>query len=185
MPNVDRHNFEEGLYLFMGLIPIASNPDAGAGSGVANLWIDKATGKLNYKDPTGTNHVLPLTEADDTLVAHLAGVETFSGIKTFASDAHVVGMFYEGVGAALVVTANVVAPTSPIHHCGAGLIKTITVPPGSLAGQSPTVTLIPDSAFTYDATGNIVVPAGSGTAIVNRAMSFSYDPGTSKWYPSY
>ena len=45
-----------------------------------------------------------------------------------------------------------------------------------------TLTLVPDAAFTYDATGNIVVPAGGRTAVV-KMMKFSWD-GT-KWNPSY
>jgi hypothetical protein len=81
----------------------------------------------------------------------------------------------------LAVTTNTITPTGAVHHVGAGLIKTITVPaqlngPGSIA-------LIPDAAFTYDATGNIVLPAGGGTAVVNRVMFVVWD-GT-KWAPSY
>ena len=43
--------------------------------------------------------------------------------------------------------------------------------------------IIPDAAFTYDATGNIVVPLGGGTAIVNRLMTFVWDGAA--WTPSY
>jgi hypothetical protein len=39
-----------------------------------------------------------------------------------------------GVGAVLTQAANVIAPTSQIHHVAAGLIKTITVPPGMQQG---------------------------------------------------
>jgi hypothetical protein len=308
--NVDRHDFEMGLYELLGLKPLTSNPDAGAASGVANVWLD-AQYQLHIKRPDGVDLIvqtsgasgdgfapvdalttaglptntyasasqtmtmsatgvvtvngvalavgmrvaafgegsanngiyrvtvagavgvalvmvrdsdasasadwlrgktITVSAADNTnggklfeisnsaavtldtttiSVAEISDmvttgtVQTISGIKTFSADLHGTGMWYEGIGSALVVTANVIAPTSPVHHCGAGLIKTITAPAGSVAGQSPTVTLIPDSAFTYDATGNIVVPAGGGTATVNRAMTFTLDPGTAKWYPSY
>lgn len=81
----------------------------------------------------------------------------------------------------LSVASNTVAPTNMVHHVGAGLIKTITVP--TMCSPTCTVWFVPDAAFTYDATGNIVVPAGAGTATTSRAMSFTWD-GT-KWYPSY
>jgi hypothetical protein len=182
--NVDRHDYEMMLVNMIGLKKLAANPDAGAASGIGDLYVG-ADNKLHYKDPAGVDHTLPLTAADDTLVAHLAGVENITGIKTFTADVHMTGMLYEGIGAALVIAANTIAPTSLMHHCGAGLIKTITVPPGSIAGQSPTVTLWPDAAFTYDATGNILVPAGGGTAVINRVMTFTFDPGVAKWAPSY
>lgn len=81
----------------------------------------------------------------------------------------------------LSVTTNAITPTNTIHHVGAGLIKTITVP--AMCAPTCTIFLIPDAAFTYDATGNVVVPSGGGTATVNRAMTMVWD-GT-KWYPSY
>lgn len=80
----------------------------------------------------------------------------------------------------LTVTANTIAPTRRVHHCGAGLIKTITVP-AALTGPD-TLSLIPDAAFTYDATGNIGAVI-SGLAVVGRVLTFTWD-GTS-WWPSY
>lgn len=81
----------------------------------------------------------------------------------------------------LSVTTNAIAPVNVISHVGAGLVKTITVP--AMCTPTCAIHLIPDSAFTYDATGNIVVPAGGGTATVNKLMVMAWD-GT-KWYPSY
>lgn len=81
----------------------------------------------------------------------------------------------------LSVASNTIAPTNTVHHVGAGLIKTVTVP--TMCAPTCTIFLVPDAAFTYDATGNIVVPAGGGTATVSRAMTLVWD-GT-KWYPSY
>jgi hypothetical protein len=82
---------------------------------------------------------------------------------------------------ALTVTTNTIAPTSTIHQLGAGLIKTITVP----AGCTPTCTIFiePTAAYTYDATGNIILPAGGGTAVIGKLMVFAWQ-GT-KWVPSY
>lgn len=81
----------------------------------------------------------------------------------------------------LSVASNTIAPTNGVHHVSAGLIKTITVP--AMCDPTCTIALIPDAAFTYDATGNIVVPAGGGTATTSRVMTMTWDG--SKWYPSY
>lgn len=81
----------------------------------------------------------------------------------------------------LTFSTNTIAPTGSVHHLGAGLIKTITVP-ADVVGPW-VLWLVPDVAFTYDATGNIVVPSGGGTAVVNKAMALVWD-GT-KFTPSY
>lgn len=78
----------------------------------------------------------------------------------------------------LTIAANVIAPTNAVHHLGAGLVKTITVP--AILTPTGSLTLVPDAAFTWDATGNISV---AGTAVINRAVTFTWD-GT-KWNPSY
>ncbi len=80
----------------------------------------------------------------------------------------------------LTINTNVIVPTGSVHHVGAGLIKTITVPAAVTAPW--TLHIVPDAAFTYDATGNIGVVIG-GTATVGRTMDFTWD-GT-KFYASY
>lgn len=113
-----------------------------------------------------------------------ASVDNILKIRTRAQtgDAALKASFYaSSTIAALTVTSNTIAPTACIHQLGAGLIKTITVP-ATLA--SPGFLLIlPTAAFTYDATGNILVPTGGGTAVINKLMVFVWD-GT-KWTPSY
>lgn len=78
----------------------------------------------------------------------------------------------------LTISTNVITPTGTIHHLGAGLVKTITVP----AACTPTCNLyvVPDAAFTTDATGNISL---ASTAVINKTLIFTWD-GT-KWNPSY
>lgn len=89
------------------------------------------------------------------------------------------GGFYKyGPSSVLAIAANVITPTNSVHHVGAGLIKTITVPAN--VGSPTRITIIPDAAFTTDATGNISL---ASTAVINRAMDFTWD-GT-KWNPSY
>lgn len=83
--------------------------------------------------------------------------------------------------ATLAITSNTIAPTTPVVHVSTtNTLKNITVPPGSAA--SFTVRLIPDAAWPYDNTGNIV---GTGTAVVGRPMDATYTPSTGKFYMSY
>lgn len=89
-------------------------------------------------------------------------------------------------GGVLTVSGNAISITRNIHHVGAGLIKTINLPTtinGAAITSGFIYGLIPDAAYTYDATGNIVVPGGGGTATINRLMMFTWD-GT-KHTPSY
>ncbi len=83
------------------------------------------------------------------------------------------------MGGALTISSNTIAPTRSFHPCGAGTLKTIT-PPAGFIGP---IHLHPTAGFTYDATGNILVPAGGGTATQDRLITFAYN-GT-KWVPSY
>lgn len=87
--------------------------------------------------------------------------------------------FIQIEGSALTVGSNTIAPTHSIHQCGAGLIKTITVPSGFTSG---TIALIPTAAFTYDATDNVL---GTGTATIGRTMFATFSSSTSKWSMSY
>jgi hypothetical protein len=111
----------------------------------------------------------------------------FSATKTeFFNDVRLSGVSATGSAApTLAITSNAIAPTTSISFVGAGLIKNITVPSafqvsGGVGGGS--ITIIPTAAFTTDTTGNIAL---ASTAVVNRAIRFTYDNGTGKWYPSY
>lgn len=125
------------------------------------------------------------------VVAGAAGVLADDADLTFATDtltaAKVIAptrltstlLFVQGEGSALTVGSNTIAPTNSIHQCGAGLIKTITVPSGFTSG---TIALVPTAAYTYDATGNVL---GTGTAVVGRTMFATFSSSTSKWSMSY
>lgn len=87
-----------------------------------------------------------------------------------------------GKGAQVLIppTNGVIFPTAYIQHIGQNnVLKTITVPQ---AFPATSIQLIPDVPFAYDNTGNI---AGSGTAVVNRVMTATWDPGAAKWFMSY
>ena len=60
-------------------------------------------------------------------------------------------------------------------------IVTITAPsPISLGGGQ--ITLVPTGVFTWTTGGNIAL---AGTAVVSKAITFTFDVTTTKWYPSY
>ena len=44
------------------------------------------------------------------------------------------------------------------------------------------ITLIPTGLWATNTAGNIALAT---TAVVNRALTLTYDSGTAKWYPSY
>lgn len=89
-----------------------------------------------------------------------------------------VAQINQTVGGA-IASANTITVTNAIHHVtGTTLIKTINLP----QGFSGSITLIPDGAFTTDATGNIAI---ASTAVVGKALILTYDPATTKLYPSY
>jgi hypothetical protein len=81
-----------------------------------------------------------------------------------------------------IASATTIAPTTPIAFVsGTTAVVTITAAAPISTGGG-TITLIPTGAFTWTAAGNIAV---LGTAVVNRALTMTYDVTTTKWYPSY
>lgn len=76
--------------------------------------------------------------------------------------------------------AGVFTPTYPITRVSGVLAITgITVPYADFSGS---IILIPTGLWTWTAAGNIAV---AGSAVVSRAVQFTYDPFAAKWYPSY
>ena len=81
-----------------------------------------------------------------------------------------------------IASATTIAPTKQITFIsGTTAVVTITAAAPISAGGG-TITLIPTGAFTWTTAGNIAV---AGTAVVNRALTMTYDVTTTKWYPSY
>lgn len=72
------------------------------------------------------------------------------------------------------------APTGYITRItGVLAITGITVP---YAGFQGTICFIPEGIFTWTNATNIAL---AGTAVVGKALYFTYLPATGKWYPSY
>ena len=85
----------------------------------------------------------------------------------------------KGVTAAVASAAGQITPSGPLFHITGALAITGFVQPIGFSGGSFTV--IPDGTFTWTAANNIAL---AGTAVVSRAITFTYDSNTGKWYPS-
>ena len=85
----------------------------------------------------------------------------------------------------VVSSATTIAPTSQAFHVsGTTTIQTITAPTACItAGQMCQITIIPDGIFATNTSGNIAL--ATAATVVGKALIMTYDPGTSKWYPSY
>ncbi len=82
----------------------------------------------------------------------------------------------------VVASATTIAPVHPVQFVsGAVAIVTIT-PPTAIALTGGRITLIPTGAFTWTNAGNIAI---AGTAVVGKAIDFTWQSFAAKWYPSY
>lgn len=168
---------------------IIGNTVYGNGAGTDGIRLYLGTNPATYVSVSGNNlqNVVTGITGGGFAVDHAtiadnvfgSGVTTPLSMTGWTSPS--ITPFLLSTTSVLTISSNTIAPTSVIHHVGAGLIKTITVP----VTCTPTcqIQIVPDAAYTYDATGNIVLPAGGGTAVINRLMIFFWD-GT-KWNPSY
>lgn len=87
--------------------------------------------------------------------------------------------------AAVASVAGATLPSGPLFHVtGTNAIVTWTQPVGCNATASGgcSFTVIPDAVFTWTSAGNIAL---AGTAVVNKALTFTWDAKNSKWIPSY
>lgn len=80
-----------------------------------------------------------------------------------------------------IASATTIAPTAAITFVsGTTTVTTITAP--SWMGNGGRITLIPTGVWAWTAAVNIAL---AGTSVVGKALDFTWDAGTSKWYPSY
>jgi hypothetical protein len=81
-----------------------------------------------------------------------------------------------------IASASTIAPTALISFVsGTTAIVTIT-PPTSLLTTGGQLTLIPLGILTTTTAGNIAL---ASTTVVGKALIYTYDAVTAKWYPSY
>ncbi len=86
----------------------------------------------------------------------------------------------KGPTAAVASAAGVIIPSGPLFHVtGTAAITGFGLPLGFAGGS---FTIIPDAVFTWTAATDITL---AGTAVVNKALTFTYDSTTFKFSPSY
>ncbi len=82
--------------------------------------------------------------------------------------------------AAVASAAGAITPSGPLFHVTlANAITGFNIPVGFAFGS---FTVIPDGAFTTTTAGNIAL---ASTAVVGKPLTFTFDPATAKFYPSY
>jgi hypothetical protein len=155
-------------------LPVATGV-SNLGTGVATFLTTPSSANLlaALTDETGTGaNVFANTP---TLVTPVIGAATGTSLSLSGFSA-------VSAAAPTIASATTIAPTTPIVFVSgtAAVVNITAAAPISTGGG--TITLIPTGAFTWTAAGNIAV---LGTAVVNRALTMTYDATTTKWYPSY
>lgn len=91
-----------------------------------------------------------------------------------------IGLADTGASIPTIAAASSIIPTTSILFVsGTTAISTITVPPVFKNGGQ--ITVIPTGTFTTTTSGNIAL---ASTAIVSKAIIFTYDAISNKWYPN-
>jgi hypothetical protein len=148
---------------------------SGLGTGVATFLATPSSANLRaaLTDETGTGSAVFATTP--TLTTPVIGAATGTSLALSGFSA-------VSAAAPTIASATTIAPTTPIVFVsGTTAVVNITAAAPISTGGG-TITLIPTGAFTWTAAGNIAV---LGTAVVNRALTMTYDATTTKWYPSY
>lgn len=118
----------------------------------------------------------------DDIPTRKMGLDLLQKINTVSDESVTLlsgGYYPVSVGSTVPSFAGEITPTGPIFHVsGTDAITGIAVP-GGFSGQ---ITIIPDGIFTWTTAGNIAL---AGTAVVSKAIIFTYDSSTKMWYPSY
>ena len=136
---------------------------------------------------TSTGSGSNVLSTSPTLVTPLLGTPTSGVLTNCTGSPTFTNVKYSGLvattaAAPTIASATTIAPTASITIIsGTAAIVTITAPTPISAGGG-TITFIPTGAFTTTNAGNIAI---ASTAVVGRAITFTYDVTTVKWYPSY
>lgn len=123
-----------------------------------------------------------ISSATGTVVMRMSAFQ----VRQFASKAGALTFLRQlvyvdspSVGSAVASATTIVPTGERFHVTGTTAIATITPPYPTFAG---TIRIIPDGIFTTTTAGNIAL---ASTAVVNKTLEMTYDPGTAKWTPSY
>lgn len=162
--------------LVFGTSPTLATPTLTSPTMTAPVLGTVASGVISACTSTSMVMVTPVLGTPTSgVLTNCTGSPTFTDVKTS-------GLLATTAAAPTIASATTIAPTKQITFIsGTTAVVTITAPSPISAGGG-TITLIPTGAFTWTAAGNIAV---LGTAVVNRALTMTYDVTTTKWYPSY
>lgn len=90
---------------------------------------------------------------------------------------------FPGVTAVVASAAGAVTPSGLLFHItGALAITGFTLPVGFSPMAGATICAVPDGAFTTTTAGNI---GKASTGVVGVTLCWTYDPNSTKFYPSY
>ena len=156
---------------------IGRNAGGSISSGAKNTIIGNYSGNQGGLDIRTLSNYVVLSDGDGNPRAYWNGADA-----TFNGGLKLDGLLATNAAAATIASAATIAPTKGITFIsGTAAVVTITAD-ADVSSTGGTITLIPTGAFTWTTAGNIAV---AGTAVVSRALTMTYDSGTSKWYPSY
>jgi len=111
-----------------------------------------------------------------------SGAGYAQAIAPTITSPNVVGVIGSGGAAPTIASAATIAPTTEVTYVsGITTIQTIT-PPAPIDTKGGTIFIIPTGLFLTGLLGNIAL---ASTSVVNKTLSFTYDPVTLKWTPSY
>jgi hypothetical protein len=172
-----------------GTLPVANGGTGitSLGTGVATFLGTPSSANLAAAVTGETGSGALVFATSPTLVTPVLGTPASGDLTSCTGSPTFTNVKYSGLvantaAAPTIASAATVAPTAPITFIsGTAAIVTITAPAPISTGGG-TITFIPTGAFTWTAAGNIAV---LGTAVVSRALTFTYDVTTTKWYPSY
>jgi len=162
--------------LVFGTSPTLATPTLTSPTMTAPVLGTVASGVISACTSSGMVLTAPLLGTPVSgVITNCTGSPTLTDVKTS-------GLLATTAAAPTIASATTIAPVTQIAFVsGTTAVVTITAPAPISAGGG-TITLIPTGAFTWTAAGNIAV---LGTAVVNRALTMTYDVTTTKWYPSY
>jgi hypothetical protein len=145
-----------------GAIVLAGTPD--------QFYTKNPYGGVVAADIANTPYV-NITTGEQWLAPTLAGLNWVKGWNQPAPF---------GPTAAVASAAGAILPSGPLFHVtGTAAVTGFTIPVGFAGGS---FTIIPDGAFTWTTAGNIAL---AGTAVVSRALTFTWESNAAKFYPSY
>ena len=142
---------------------------AGKGTPLTNNELDANFTNLNADKPDGYIGTAP---NNIPLNQHLGSLAYYDRLPMIT---------FPNVAPTIASAATIIAQAPVSFVSGTTSVVTIQVPVSMQEGGGQ-ITLIPTGLWSTTAAGNIALAT---TAVLNRALTLTYDSATAKWYPSY